>query len=258
MPYVSAEKTTTITVQAVTITLDNITDPYKTPITWAKQGDSVKFLGRITRDSAGWGSQPIDIYMGDSPTNTPTKIASGYSASDGTFAIDWTVAYTLGCTTKYFRAYHPETGTWSNAKSLKIAYNTQITVTTDKTMYAPGESMLISGVLVYAKTRPDDWQPIANRTVTVEIYDSKGTKVWSSPATTDAVGSYSVKTTAPTAADTYTVKASYAGEGLAVAGAVAVAPIGISLAPSDVIPIIVSIGVPLALAIAENKRLIRI
>jgi hypothetical protein len=48
------------------------------------------------------------------------------------------------------------------------------------------------------------------------------------------------------------VEASYAGEGLAVA------PIGISLAPSDIIPIIVSIGVPVALAIAENKRLIRI
>jgi hypothetical protein len=259
MPYAPPTPATkTITVQVVTITLDNITDPAKNPITWAKQGDSVKFIGRVLKDSSGWGGVVVYIYMGDSETNTPTQIASGNAASDGSFAIDWTVSYTLGCTTKYFRATPGTTGIWSNAKSLKIAFATQITVNTDKTTYAPGESMTISGTLKYAKTRADDWQPLGGKTVTLEMFDSKGTKVWSDTATTLSDGTYSKPTTAPTTADTYTVKASYAGEGLAVAGAVAVAPIGISLAPSDIIPIIISIGIPIALAIAENKRLIRI
>jgi len=259
MPYVSAVKTTTITVQAVTITLDNITKPDGTAITWAKQGDPVQFRGTIKIDTTGWGGVPVDIYMGDSATSTPTKIASGTSASGGTFVIDWTVAYTLGCTTKYFRAYHPGTGTWSNALSLKIAFDTRISVATDKSVYAPGESMTISGKLEYAKTSSTDWQPLGGKTVTLEMFNSAGTRVWSDTATTSTTdGSYSKTTTAPTTADTYTIKASYAGEGLTVAGATAVAPIGISLAPSDIIPIIVSIGIPLALAIAENKRLIRI
>jgi len=257
MPYVSAVKTTTITVQAVTITLDKITKPDGTEITWAKQGDAVQFRGRVTIDTTGWGGVPVDIYMGDSPTSTPTRIASGTTTSGGYFTIDWTVAYTLGCTTKYFRAYHPGTGTWSNAKSLKIAFDTRISVSTDKSVYAPGESMTISGKLEYAKTSATDWQPLGGKTVTLRILKDT-TEVWRDTVTTASDGTYSKTTTAPTEAGSYTVEASYAGEGLAVAGAVAVAPIGISLAPSDIIPIIVSIGVPLALAIAENKRLIRI
>jgi len=258
MPYVSAVKTTTFTVQAVTITLDKITKPDGTAITWAKQGDPVQFRGTIKIDTTGWGGVPVDVYMGDSPTSTPTKIASGTSASGGTFIIDWYVSYGLGCMTKYFRAYHPGTGTWSNALSLKIAFNTDITVATNKAVYAPGESMTISGALKYAKTSATDWQPLGGKTVTLRILKDT-TEIWKGTATTSTTdGSYSVTTTAPTTAGSYTVEASYAGEGLAVAGAVAVAPIGISLAPSDIIPIIVSIGIPLALAIAENKRLIRI
>jgi hypothetical protein len=257
MPYVSAVKTTTITVQAVTITLNNITKPDGTAITWAKQGDPVQFRGTIKIDTTGWGGVPVDIYMGDSATSTPTKIASGTSASGGGFVIDWTVAYTLGCTTKYFRAYHPGTGTWSNALSLKIAFNTDITVATNKAIYAPGESMTISGSLRYARSSATDWVGLGGKTVTLRIL-SGTTEVWRGTVTTGTDGSYSATTTAPTAAGSYTVEASYAGEGLAVAGAVAVAPIGIPLAPSDIIPIAVAIGVPIALAVAENRRLIRI
>jgi hypothetical protein len=257
MPYVSATKTTTITVMSVTVTLSNITKPDGTAITWAMQGDSIQFRGTVKIDTSGYGGVPVYIYMGDSSTNTPTQIASGTTASDGSFVIGWTVSYGLGCMTKYFRAYHPGTGTWSNALSLKIAFNTQITVATNKSVYAPGESMTISGVLQYAKTSSTDWQPLAGRTVTLQILKDS-TVVWSTTVTTGSDGSYSTTTTAPTTAGSYTVKASYAGEGLAVAGAVAVAPIGISLAPSDIIPIIISIGVPLALAYAENRRLIRI
>lgn len=258
MPYVSATKTTTITVMSVTVTLSSITKPDGTAITWAMQGDSIQFRGTVKIDTSGYGGVPVYIYMGDSPTNTPTQIASGTTAPDGSFVIGWTVSYGLGCMTKYFRAYHPGTGTWSNPLSLKIAFNTQITVATNKSVYTPGESMIISGVLQYAKTSSTDWQPLGGKTVTLEMFNSAGTKVWSDTATTLSDGTYSKTTTAPTKADTYTIKASYAGEGLTVAGATAVAPIGISLAPSDIIPIIISIGVPLALAIAENKRLIRI
>jgi len=261
MPYVSATKTTSITVQAVTITLSNITKPDGTAITWAKQGDSVQFRGTIYIDTTGWGGVPVDIYMGDSATSTPTKIASGTSVSGGGFTIDWTVSYGLGCTTKYFRAYHPGTGTWSNALSLKIAFNTDITVATNKTVYAPGESMTISGSLKYAKSSATDWVALAGRTVSLQILKDT-TVVWSGTATTGSDGSYSVTTTAPTTAGSYTVQATYAGEGLAVAGAVAIAPVGIAPvgippALSDVLPMLVAIGVPLALAYAESKRLIK-
>jgi hypothetical protein len=258
MPYAPPTPATkTITVQAVTISLDKIANPAKNPITWAKQGDTVKFMGRVLKDSSGWGGVVVYIYMGDSETNTPTQIASGNAASDGSFEIDWTVSYTLGCTTKYFRATPGNTGIWSNAKSLKIAFATQITVNTDKTTYAPGETITITGKLQYAKTSSTDWQPLGGKTVTLRILKDT-TEIWKDTATTLSDGSYSKTTTAPKDAGSYTVEASYAGEGLAVAGAVAVAPIGISLAPSDIIPIIISIGVPLALAYAENKRLIRI
>ena len=215
MPYVSCEKSTTVTVQAVTITLDAL-PAYK------KQGETVTFTGTVKIDTTGWGGVPVDIYMGDSATSTPTKIASGTTASGGTFSINWTVSYTLGCTTKYFRAYHPGSGTWSNARSMKIAFNTRISITPSKSVVAPGESFTLSGKLEYESTGAGVWTGLGGRTVS--IY--RDTTLLGT-ATTASDGSYSYTTTAPTTAGTYTYKAVYAGEGL-TAVAVAV-PVGVAL-----------------------------
>ena len=184
-----------------------------------------------------------------------------YSASDGSFKAKCTIPYTFGCKTAEVRAYHPGTGKYSNVLGFKVAFNTDITVNTNKTTYAPGESMTISGTLKYAKTSATDWVGLAGRTVSLQILKDT-TVVWSGTATTGSDGSYSVTTTAPTTAGSYTVQATYAGEGLAVAGAVAIAPVGIAPvgippALSDVLPMLVAIGVPLALAYAESKRLIK-
>ena len=160
-------------------------------------------------DTTGWGGVPVDIYMGDSATSTPTKIASTTTASGGTFSASWTVSYGLGCTTKYFRAYHPGTGTWSNAQSMKIAYNTRVSITPSKTVVAPGESFTLSGKLEYESTGAGVWAGLGGRTVS--IY--RDTTLLGT-ATTASDGSYSFTTTAPTTAGTYTYKVVYAGEGL--------------------------------------------
>lgn len=204
MPYVSAENTTTVTVLTVEITLDALPS-YK------KQGETVTFTGTVKIGGVGYGGVPVEIYMGDSATSTPTKIGSGTTASGGTFSISWTVSYGLGCTTKYFRAYHPGSGTWSSAQSMKIAFNTRISISPSKSSVAPGESFSLSGKLEYEQPS-GTWNALAGRTVS--IY--RDTTLLGS-TTTASDGSYSFTTTAPSTAGTYTYKAVYAGEGLTVA-----------------------------------------
>ena len=61
-----------------------------------------------------------------------------------------------------------------------------LTVTTDKSIYAPNDLVNISGVLKNATT----WEPVANVTVNIAIKDPNGKLVWIDQAITDTNGKF--------------------------------------------------------------------
>jgi hypothetical protein len=111
------------------------------------------------------------------------------------------------CKSFRVRAYAPDYGVASNEVVVRVATKTRITASTNKTLYAPGETVTVTGKLE-AQT-PEKWEGLPKETVKVTWWDGTVDTV-----TTGAFGDFTVSKIAPTTPGTYRIKIEYAGKGL--------------------------------------------
>jgi hypothetical protein len=168
------------------------------------------------------------------------------------YTIPWTIdTHTLPCSSISFYAQEKSTGTKSATVSGSVAYPTRISISAPDTV-APGQSFTVSGKLEYQSSSAA-WSGLAGRTVSI-YYD--GTKA--ADVTTASDGTYSKAVSIPTPG-TYTLKAQFAGEGLAaisIMGITVGIPEGVGFVPYTLaaLPILL-VGTVIAYSeVAKVKR----
>jgi hypothetical protein len=203
------------------------------------------------QDSTPRVGKTIQFIITDQDTGEWAVLTQATTGSDGyaeaQAAIPWTVGSSvIPCGNIYLRAKDVEAGVFSPAKPGAVAYPTRISISAPDQV-APGQAFTVSGKLEY-QSSPTAWAGLAGRTVSLYYNGNKIADV-----TTASDGSYSKSTSIPTTG-TYTLKASYAGEGFAAAAAF----LGLTVSPetksalSFALPIIT--GAIVAFASLKAKR----
>jgi hypothetical protein len=218
MPYASSSGTTSVTVTTKELILDELPASKKC-------GETFNFTGQYKVGGSGVQGAPVDIYM------DTTKILSGTTASGGYFTLPWTVPQGLGCTTRNFQAKNPSSGAESAVRSMKIAWNTRISISAPPSVN-PGQTFAVTGKLEY-ESSSGVWTGLAGKAVSI-VYDSTSF----GSGTTGSDGSYSISGSI-SAGGTYTLKATYAGEGLGFSPAEALVKL---FTAGEVEPALIEIG----------------
>ncbi len=148
-----------------------------------------------------------------------------------------TTTFKFPCNTFRVRAYAPDYGVASSERTVRVYSDTQIVAGTNKTSYAPGEDVIVSGKL--QEITPTGPAGLANMTVTITWWDGTKTNV-----TTGSDGGFTATKKAPTTKGTYSITVEFAGVGLGLevpvagvsgrvitAGAIALATIATILVP---------------------------
>jgi uncharacterized protein YfaS (alpha-2-macroglobulin family) len=187
-------------------------------------------------------------------------IATVRTNSVGVATFTWTVPFrfqiapdrseTLPCGSYSTRAFIPSTGQASTTVTVKVAYPTKITASTNKASYAPGETVIITGRLTRVEETGE--APLAGKTVTITWWDGSTTNV-----TTDASGNFTASKQGPTTAGTFRITVSFLGEGWGYTPSVQTLGFGLggSGAASWAVLALASLGL-LGLAYAKKKRVI--
>jgi hypothetical protein len=239
LPYNAVSGTKAITVATVSVKLEVSPAP-----PWTA-GQTVTLKATVTRNGAPLPGVLVVLYVAQ---RTWHEIARLTTDSNGVVTTTWTIPWTidtdpLPCYTIYFIA--GSQGVWSNQPTGKCAYPTRISITAPDKV-APGASFTINGKLEY-ESASGVWSGLGGRIVSL-LYNT--TKI--ADVTTASDGSYSATASIPTSG-TYTLKASYAGEGLATA-----AFLGLTVSPetkatlSFALPLVT--GAIVALASLKAKR----
>jgi hypothetical protein len=118
-----------------------------------------------------------------------------------------TTAIKFPCNTFKVRAYAPAYGVASPERTVRVYSDTQIVAGTNKTSYAPGEDVIVSGRL--QEITPTGPVGLANMTVTITWWDGTKTTV-----TTGSDGGFTASKKAPTTRGTHTITIEFAGVGL--------------------------------------------
>lgn len=221
-PKAPAEATRSITVQTVEFTLEiSPAPPYLA-------GQTITLKATVTVDGVPWAD--ARVVFGVQVPGLEGAIPIGDVATDvnGVATLTWTIPWelngvTVPCKTATWGALLVETMQTSNTVSGAVAYPTRLTISAPGTV-PTGGTFEIYGFLSY-ESSPDVWSPIAGATV-ILYYNT--TLIGS--VTTDTDGRYSIHASIP-AAGTYTLKAVYAGEGLAFVGAVTVLGVTVGVPP---------------------------
>jgi hypothetical protein len=206
MPYNPASATKSITVQKVTVTLAITPSP-----PWTA-GQTITLTATVLIDSGAGAGRTV--YFRIYYDGHMSVIGSGTTGSDGkatlSYKVPWSIGgFTIPCRTVDFDALDYETDTESSLVSGKVAFPTRISISApDKVIV--GQAFTISGKLEYQSSE-GVWSGLGGRTVSL-FYN--GTKI--ADVTTQSDGSYS-RGHAIGTPGTYTLKASYGGEGFALA-----------------------------------------
>jgi len=203
VPYLASQATKTVTSAAIakwTLTLDPLPS-------YLVAGDGAYFSGRLMRDAVGAAGETVKIQycLYDKP-HICYDIASVTTDSQGYFAYDWDIPYTMGCKRYLFLAVHPASGASSAMQDRPVAFRTRISISAPDKVSA-GTPFTVSGKLEYESDR-GTYSPLAGKTVSI-YYDT--TKL--ADVTTAGDGSYSATVSIGTTG-VFTLKAVYAGEGL--------------------------------------------
>jgi len=246
LPYNKAEGTKSVTVLAVSVKLD-----VSPPLPWTA-GQTVTFTATVMQDSNPMAGATVAFAIYPIAGGTRV-IGSATTDSSGKATLTWTVPWSIGgvtlpCSSFTFWAVEQSSGVSSNKISGKIAYPTRISISAPDTV-AQGQYFTISGKLEY-QSASGVWSGLAGKTVSLYYNGTKITDV-----TTASDGSYSASATIPSSG-TYTLKASYAGEGFALAPALALAEIKLAV-PESVKPLITPLAAILVggiVAIASTRK----
>jgi hypothetical protein len=200
-----------VTVQSVTVRFDATN---KT----VKPGDQTTFTGVVLIDSSPGVSRSVSIQI--NVGGTWTEVARTTTNPYGAFSYTWTVPWTVGttklpCNSWSFRAVDVSSGQPSGTITITVYYPTDLTVSTDKSAYATGETVTVTVTLKYLDS-DGLWKPLANQYVTVTAF---GTTKTAGPTGSD--GTAKVTFTAPSTTGTYTITASFAGTTAAAAAVAA-------------------------------------
>jgi hypothetical protein len=152
-------------------------------------GDAWRTVCRVSTDSLGYARCRWTVpYV--------TSVAVGARTVDVKFP----------CNTFRVRAYAPAYGVASGERTVRVYSDTQIIASTNKTSYAPGEDVTVSGRL--QEITPTGTAPLANMTVTITWWDGTKTTV-----TTGSDGGFSATKKAPTTRGTHSITVEFAGFG---------------------------------------------
>jgi len=220
MPYNRAEGTKSITVEAVTITLECVPSP---PLT---AGQTVTLKATLKRDGNPWPGETIVFYF-----STLYRIGEAVTDSNGVATMTYTVPWTVAGTTvpcrhwKYpeplFEAIHPGSAKYAYVEGA-VAYPTRISISAPDRVPA-GTDFVIEGKLEY-QSASGVWSPLAGKTVSIYY---NGTKLIDLTTLSDGRYSALVRINTP---GRYTLRAVYAGEGFATA----MAFLGLTVSPENV------------------------
>jgi len=221
LPYNAISATKGIAVLGVT--LQNFTVSPGAPWT---AGQTVTLRVQSVQDSTPRVGKKIQFTIMDMDTAEWAVLVEATTGSDGyaqaSATIPWTVgASVIPCGNIYLRAKDMEAGVYSPAKPGAVAYPTRISISAPSQV-TPGQTFTISGKLEY-QSSPTAWAGLAGRTVSLYYNGNKIADV-----TTGSDGSYSATASIPTSG-TYTLKASYAGEGFGLAPVLALLGIGVEV-----------------------------
>lgn len=200
-PYAPISATKPITVAAITLTFD-------INKRWAKTGEVVTLSGSLKYDTTPRAGSTVEIVNGNG-----VVIGNPMTDSNGNYSFAYTVPFkdagnnSLPCTDKAHYAYHTESGATSATKNLAYAYNTRVTIDAPATV-AKGMTFATFGQLQY-ESSSGVWTALGTRTVRLD-YDT--TLIGNVTTATD--GTYSKSDCVINTVGSYTLKASYAGEGI--------------------------------------------
>ena len=169
------------------------------------QGDKVTFKGKVTYEGSPAANTKVEIRVYVPEVAAWEKVAEGTTNSSGEFSIPWDVPYGWGCRQWIFRAYHPDSGAWSDSRAMSIAYRTSLSLSLPSQV-RKGEEFTVSGYLEYYESPSTGWKPLANRTVKIYVDGSLVKSV-----TTGSDGRFSAKLTINTPG-THTIRAVFEGE----------------------------------------------
>jgi hypothetical protein len=168
----------------------------------------------------------------------------------------WRVPYSAGgvkfpCNTFKVRAYAPAFGVASPEKTVRVYSDTQIVASTNKTSYAPGEDVIVSGKL--QEITPTGPVGLANMTVTITWWDGTKTTV-----TTGPDGSFTASKKAPAAKGTYSITVEFAGVGFSYTPSTAILGFGVGGGGSSLswLALAVASAGLAGLAYARRRRMI--
>jgi hypothetical protein len=200
MPIAGSSASKTVTVATVSVTLE-------TDRSFALPGDRVTMRVTVKVDDSPASGVRVAFYFLDS---FMYYIADATTDATGVANYIWTVPWDIGgavlpCTRGYLQAAAEVGGArfWSNKVSFAVAYETRLSLSTDKDTYTPGSTVTATVLLEYNDR--GTWKPLANQTVTITAFGT------SKSVTTGSDGKASTTFTAPSQTGSYTISASYAG-----------------------------------------------
>ncbi len=197
MPYEAATQTQKVVAMSVDVYLEV---PSK-----AVQGDKITFTGYVKINGQAPGKMlPLEIWS--SINNWASPIVTGYTFTDGTWSIVWTVPYGVACREYSFRATVKIDGTpySSPLRSMLVSYRTRIRLEAPSNVLI-NQPFTVTGYLEY-ENPANTWNPLGGRTVSIYLDGAKITDV-----TTDSSGKFSASLTITSPGD-HTVEARFAGE----------------------------------------------
>ena len=208
VPYNPASAQKSITIAALKIGID------VSPVAPWTAGQTVTVYGSAFYDSTPLSGRTLRFAFVESPSGKAVIIGEKTTGADGkasvTYAIPWTVdGEVVPCGDAAFRVLDVATGTASPLRSGKVAYPTQLTISAPDSWPA-GQNFLVSGYLKY-QSSPGVWTGLGGKTVSLYLGTAKLGDV-----TTASDGHYE-RVCNIGAPGTYTLKATYGGEGLSAA-----------------------------------------
>lgn len=228
-----------------------------TAVAW---GEQVTHEARVSDPITGGALEGVEVRFQWYIEGAWREVGRAFSDRLGRAVFTWTVPFrfqvspdrfvTLPCGSYSTRAYIPATAQYSSVVTVKVAYPTKITASTNKTSYAPGETVTVTGRLTRVEETTET--PLAGKTVTITWWDGSTTNV-----TTDTGGNFTASKPGPTTTGTFRITISFAGEGWAYTPSAQV--LGFSLGGSSVASwatLAVASLALLGLAYARKRRLI--
>jgi len=211
LPYNSAQASKGVTVLAVSLKNFSVTPSAPWTV-----GQSVTLRVQSLQDSTPRVGKTIRFLVLDLDTGAMTSV-DATTGSDGYAQTTYTIpakidTSVIPCGPIRFRAYDVEANVLTDPIDGKVAYQTRISISAPDTV-PTGQSFTVSGKLEFQDV-DGAWKGLANRTVTIYY---NGTSLGT--ATTASDGSYSKSVSIPTSGS-YTLKATYAGEGFTTAIAI--------------------------------------